>query len=42
MTVAITAVAITATAQGVTAWFCGPGCRDAWLSEPARYGSAAG
>jgi xanthine dehydrogenase accessory factor len=42
MTVAITPDAVTATAQGVTAWFCGPGCRDAWLTEPGRYGSAAG
>jgi xanthine dehydrogenase accessory factor len=38
MTVATTADAITATAQGVTAWFCGRGCRDAWIADRAATG----
>jgi xanthine dehydrogenase accessory factor len=34
MTVAVTATAISATAaDGTTVWFCGPGCRDAFLAE---------
>jgi xanthine dehydrogenase accessory factor len=37
MRVAVTREAISATVEGVTAWFCGPGCRDAWVS--ARKGA---
>ena len=34
MTVAVTATSISATAaDGTTVWFCGPGCRDAFLAE---------
>ena len=36
MTVAVTASTISATGPGgVTVWFCGPGCRDAFLAEAA-------
>jgi xanthine dehydrogenase accessory factor len=36
MTVAVTPDAITATVAGVTTWFCGPGCRDAFLAQQRR------
>jgi YHS domain-containing protein len=27
---------------GGTVYFCGEGCRDSFIREPARYGAAAG
>jgi YHS domain-containing protein len=29
--------ALSAEHQGVTYYFCAPGCRDAFLKDPARY-----
>jgi xanthine dehydrogenase accessory factor len=30
-----------ATVDGVTTWFCCPGCRTAFLEDPARYAPAS-
>ncbi|HSK62005.1 MAG TPA: XdhC family protein [Actinomycetospora sp.] len=37
MTVAGTAADPSAVVDGVTWWFCGPGCRQAFIDEPARF-----
>ena len=37
MAVAVTAATASATVRGRTWYFCGPGCRDAFLAEPDRY-----
>ena len=37
MTVATTAASLPVRAAGRTVWFCGSGCRRAFLAEPARY-----
>lgn len=37
MTVAATAADPSAVLDGVTWWFCGPGCRQAFLDDPARF-----
>ncbi|MDN5933395.1 MAG: XdhC family protein [Pseudonocardia sp.] len=37
MAVAITPASISAQHAGVTAWFCGTGCRQAFLDDPARF-----
>lgn len=39
MTVPKTQTAITATVDGTLYYFCGPGCRDAFIAEPASFGS---
>jgi xanthine dehydrogenase accessory factor len=31
---------IHADVAGRRVWFCGSGCRDAYLAEPSRYGGA--
>ena len=41
MTVATVAASLHADHGGVTYWFCGPGCRAAFLDDPARYVSLA-
>lgn len=38
MVVAVTPASISAQHAGVTAWFCGTGCRQAYLDDPARFG----
>jgi xanthine dehydrogenase accessory factor len=42
MTVAVTPTAISATVDAVTAWFCGPGCRDAFLAAQGGHRAAGG
>jgi xanthine dehydrogenase accessory factor len=42
MTVAVTEAAVSATVRGRTRYFCGPGCRDAFVTEPDRYPEAPG
>ena len=37
MTVATVEASLHADHQGVTFWFCGPGCRAAFLDDPGRY-----
>ena len=37
MTVVVTPAALTASAAGVTAYFCGEGCRASFVAEPERY-----
>jgi xanthine dehydrogenase accessory factor len=37
MTVAATAADPSAVLDGVAWWFCGPGCRQAFLDDPARF-----
>ena len=37
MTVATVAASLHAEHGGVTYWFCGPGCRAAFLDDPGRY-----
>jgi xanthine dehydrogenase accessory factor len=41
MTVAAVDASPHATVDGVTTWFCCPGCRTAFLEDPARYASAS-
>ncbi|HEY6747825.1 MAG TPA: XdhC family protein [Mycobacteriales bacterium] len=38
MTVSTGGTPLTAERDGVTAYFCGEGCRSAWLADPGRYG----
>ncbi len=40
MAVAAVESSVHADVGGERVWFCGPGCRDAYLAEPARYGGA--
>jgi xanthine dehydrogenase accessory factor len=42
MSVAVTAQAISAEHDGVTYYFCGPGCRDAFLDDVERFATSAG
>lgn len=37
MTVAAVDATVHADVEGTRVWFCGPGCRDAYLDAPARY-----
>jgi xanthine dehydrogenase accessory factor len=37
MTVATVATSLHADHDGATYWFCGPGCRAAFLDDPPRY-----
>ena len=41
MTVAAVDATLHAEVDGVTYWFCAPGCRRAFLKDPAAYLSAA-
>jgi xanthine dehydrogenase accessory factor len=38
MSVAVTPAGISAQHAGTTTWFCGTGCRQAFLDDPARFG----
>lgn len=38
MSVAPVPASLSAEHAGATVWFCGPGCRAAFLADPARYG----
>lgn len=38
MAVAEVPASLSAVHDGGTVWFCGPGCRDAFRADPARYG----
>jgi Cu+-exporting ATPase len=40
MTVDPANAAASAEHEGTTYWFCAPGCRDAFVADPARYTSA--
>ena len=40
MTVVVTPTALTASAAGVTAYFCGEHCRAAFAADPQRYALA--
>ncbi len=37
MTVAAVDASLHVDQDGDTVWFCGPGCRDAWLADPASF-----
>jgi xanthine dehydrogenase accessory factor len=39
MSVAVSPAGVSAQHGGVTAWFCGTGCRQAFLDDPARFGA---
>jgi xanthine dehydrogenase accessory factor len=41
MTVAAVPTSVHVEIDGVTTWFCCPGCRKAFLKDPARYAAAA-
>ena len=41
MTVAPATAAASAEHDGTSYWFCSPGCRDAFVADPARYLAAS-
>jgi xanthine dehydrogenase accessory factor len=41
MAVAVTPAAVTTEVDGERYWFCGPGCRDAFLAGPGRFAGTA-
>jgi xanthine dehydrogenase accessory factor len=41
MSVAMVPSSLFAEVDGTTVWFCGPGCRTAYLADPARYAAAS-
>jgi xanthine dehydrogenase accessory factor len=41
MSVAMVPSSLSADVDGTTVWFCGPGCRTAYLADPARYAAAS-
>jgi xanthine dehydrogenase accessory factor len=41
MSVAMVEASLHAEVDGITYWFCAPGCRRAFLKDPAAYLSAA-
>ena len=41
MSVAMVPSSLSADVDGTTVWFCGPGCRTAYLADPAAYAAAS-
>jgi xanthine dehydrogenase accessory factor len=41
MSVAMVPASLSAEHDGATVWFCGEGCRRAFLADPARYAAAS-
>ena len=41
MSVAMVPASLVAEVDGSTVWFCGPGCRTAYLADPGRYAAAS-